>query len=51
MSGTDPFSARKNFPLGGHYYSLDSLDEMGIDTSILPYSIRVLLEGAFWVLF
>ncbi len=46
MSGTDPFSARKNFPLGGHYYSLDSLDEMGIDTSILPYSIRVLLEGA-----
>ena len=46
MSESSPFSSRKNFPSGGHYYSLDSLDEMGLDTSRLPYSIRVLLEGA-----
>ena len=46
MSESSPFSSRKNFPSGGHYYSLDSLDEMGLDTSRLPYSVRVLLEGA-----
>ena len=46
MSESDPFSSKKDFPLGGHYHSLDSLDDSGVDTSTLPYSIRVLLEGA-----
>ena len=46
MSDTDPFSSKRDFPLGGIYHALDSLDESGIDTSSLPYSIRVLLEGA-----
>ena len=46
MSEADPFSSKKDFPLGGHYHSLDSLDASGLDTSKLPYSIRVLLEGA-----
>ena len=46
MSEANPFSSAKDFPLGGIYHSLDSLDEAGIDTSSLPYSIRVLLEGA-----
>ena len=46
MSESDPFNSRKEFALGGHYYSLDSIDESGIDTSSLPYSVRVLLEGA-----
>ena len=46
MSETNPFSSKKDFPLGGHYHSLDSIDESGLDTSTLPYSIRVLLEGA-----
>ena len=46
MSDSDPFSSKKDFPLGGIYHALDSLDESGIDTSSLPYSIRVLLEGA-----
>ena len=46
MSDTDPFSSKKEFPLGGHYHALDSLDSSGLDTSSLPYSIRVLLEGA-----
>lgn len=46
MSDTDPFSSKRDFPLGGIYHALDSLDESGLDTSSLPYSIRVLLEGA-----
>ena len=46
MSESDPFNSKKEFALGGHYYSLDSIDESGIDTSCLPYSVRVLLEGA-----
>ena len=46
MSDSDPFSSKKDFPLGGIYHALDSLDESGLDTSSLPYSIRVLLEGA-----
>ena len=46
MSESDPFNSKKEFALGGHYYSLDSIDESGIDTSSLPYSVRVLLEGA-----
>ena len=32
--------------MGGDYYSIFGLDENGIDTSHLPYSIRILLEGA-----
>jgi len=46
MSDSGPFSSKRDFPLGGIYHALDSLDESGIDTSSLPYSIRVLLEGA-----
>ena len=46
MSDSDPFSSKRDFPLGGHYYSLDSLDDAGLDTSSIPYSVRVLLEGA-----
>ncbi len=46
MSEANPFSSARDFPLGGIYHALDSLDESGIDTSSLPYSIRVLLEGA-----
>ena len=46
MSDTDPFSSKRDFPAGGIYHALDSLDESGLDTSSLPYSIRVLLEGA-----
>ena len=46
MSEANPFSSEKEFPLGGVYHALDSLDEAGIDTKSLPYSIRVLLEGA-----
>ena len=46
MSDSDPFSSKRDFPLGGIYHALDSLDESGLDTSSLPYSIRVLLEGA-----
>ena len=46
MSESGSFSSKKEFPLGGYYHSLDSLDDSGIDTSTLPYSIRVLLEGA-----
>ena len=39
-------SPKRDFPMGGYYYSIDSLDEAGVDTSALPYSIRVLLEGS-----
>jgi aconitate hydratase len=46
MSDSGHFSSKREFSLGGHYHSLDSLDEAGLDTSSLPYSIRVLLEGA-----
>ncbi len=46
MSDSGPFSSKRDFPLGGIYHALDSLDESGLDTSSLPYSIRVLLEGA-----
>jgi aconitate hydratase len=46
MSDSGPFGSKREFPLGGHYYALDSLDASGLDTSSLPYSIRVLLEGA-----
>ncbi|MAI09511.1 MAG: aconitate hydratase AcnA [Euryarchaeota archaeon] len=46
MATIDPFSARRELPLGGHYYALDALDAAGVDTATLPYSVRVLLEGA-----
>ena len=46
MATIDPFSARRELPLGGHYYALGALDDAGIDTASLPYSVRVLLEGA-----
>ena len=46
MAATDTFNARRTLSVGGEYYSLSGLDENGIDTSALPYSIRILLEGA-----
>ena len=46
MAGNNGFLAERAFPSGGTYYALEALDEQGIDTSSLPYSIRVLLEGA-----
>ena len=46
MATLDPFNARRALSVGGDYYALDGLDENGVDTSSLPYSIRILLEGA-----
>ena len=46
MATIDTFNARRELAIGGHYYSISGLDENGIDTSHLPYSIRILLEGA-----
>ncbi len=46
MTTLDTFNAKRELSIGGHYYSISSLDENGIDTSHLPYSIRILLEGA-----
>jgi len=46
MSDSDPFNSKRDFSLGGHFHALDSLDQAGIDTTKLPYSIRVLLEGS-----
>ena len=46
MATLDPFNARRSLPVGGDYFALAALDENGIDTSQLPYSIRILLEGA-----
>ena len=46
MAMIDTFNARRNLSVGGEYYSLSGLDENGIDTSTLPYTIRILLEGA-----
>lgn len=46
MTPLDPYNARRNLSVGGEYFALDGLDENGIDTSALPYSIRILLEGA-----
>ena len=46
MATVDSFNARRELSVGGHYYSISGLDENGIDTSHLPYSIRILLEGA-----
>ena len=46
MTTLDPYNARRSLSVGGEYFALDGLDENGIDTSSLPYSIRILLEGA-----
>ena len=46
MAMIDTFNARRTLSVGGEYYSLSGLDENGIDTSALPYTIRILLEGA-----
>tara|TARA_B100001564_G_scaffold50193_1_gene37153 strand:- start:751 stop:3417 length:2667 start_codon:yes stop_codon:yes gene_type:complete len=46
MATLDPFNSKRELSVGGHYFALDGLDENGIDTSTLPYSIRILLEGA-----
>ena len=46
MATLDPFNARRPLEVGGDYYALDALDANGLSTKHLPYSIRVLLEGA-----
>ena len=46
MTTIDTFNAKRELSIGGHYYSISGLDENGVDTSHLPYSIRILLEGA-----
>ena len=46
MTTIDTFNAKRELSIGGHYFSLSGLDENGIDTSHLPYSIRNLLEAA-----
>ena len=46
MTALDPYNARRTLSVGGEYFALEGLDENGIDTSSLPYSIRILLEGA-----
>jgi len=46
MATTDTFNTKRQLSIGGDYYSISGLDENGIDTSHLPYSIRILLEGA-----
>jgi aconitate hydratase len=46
MEPLDPFQARKTLEVGGDYFALDRLDEVGISTQHLPYSMRILLEGA-----
>ena len=46
MATVDTFNSKRKLSVGGHYFSISGLDENGIDTSHLPYSIRILLEGA-----
>ena len=46
MTTIDTFNAKRELSIGGHFYSISGLDENGVDTSHLPYSIRILLEGA-----
>ena len=46
MSELDPFLAKRELEVGGAYYALSALDDAGISTKHLPYSIRVLVEGA-----
>ncbi len=42
----DPFLAKRELEVGGAYFALQALDDAGISTKHLPYSMRVLLEGA-----
>jgi hypothetical protein len=46
MTRTDPLNARRPLPGvdGVEYFALAACDEAGIDTSKLPYTVRVLLE-------
>jgi aconitate hydratase len=46
MSEMDPFLAKRELEVGGAYFALQALDDAGITTKHLPYSMRVLLEGA-----
>ena len=46
MSESDPFNAKRDLDIGGTYFALQALDDSGISTAHLPYSMRVLLEGA-----
>ncbi len=46
MATIDTFNTKRQLSIGGDYYSISGLDDNGIDTSHLPYSIRILLEGA-----
>ncbi|MDA0716318.1 MAG: aconitate hydratase AcnA [archaeon] len=46
MEPLDPFQARKTLEVGGDYFAINRLDEVGISTQHLPYSMRILLEGA-----
>ena len=46
MSEMDPFLAKRELEVGGAYFALQALDDAGISTQHLPYSMRVLLEGA-----
>lgn len=46
MATLDPFNARRPLEVGGDYFALDALDGSGLSTGHLPYSIRILLEGA-----
>ena len=46
MSASDPFNAKRELDIGGAYFALQALDDSGITTTHLPYSMRVLLEGA-----
>ncbi len=43
----NPFAdALKQFPHGGEYFHIDDIENHNVNISSLPYSIRVLLEGA-----
>ena len=46
MELLDPFQARRTLEVGGEFFALARLDEVGISTQHLPYSMRILLEGA-----
>ena len=46
MSDSDPFNAKRELDIGGAYFALQALDDSGISTAHLPYSMSVLLEGA-----
>ena len=46
MATVDTFNSKRELPIGGHYFAIAGVDENGMDTTNLPYSIRILLEGA-----